>query len=250
MDVASRAVHLLDSEALGLLSRLDRVKPFVLHETMVLAAALPYDAFVTIERLLHRGRERLRARVRDYLWWLHHDGRTAPAAEQQRRFVLVRLEFNDVLSQFDTFTEVVTQRSEHETGVWLSGLDVLAADALRVDVEGYEEVPSICYLARGAGAAIRRARTRLPGGPPNPVAIIRVPRERMVGSGIASSLVHEVGRRGPPSWGWSSRCARTFGGRRGPTRGAAGKSGTSGSVRSSPTAGPSANSGSRRRSVC
>ena len=49
------------------------------------------------------------------------------------------------------FTEVVTQRSEHGTGVWLSGLDVLAADALRVDVEGYEEVPSICYLARGAG---------------------------------------------------------------------------------------------------
>ena len=201
MDVASRAVHLLDSEALGLLSRLDRVKPFVLHETMVLAAALPYDAFVTIERLLHRGRERLRARVRDYLWWLHHDGRTAPAAEQQRRFVLVRLEFNDVLSQFDTFTEVVTQRSEHETGVWLSGLDVLAADALRVDVEGYEEVPSICYLARGAGAAIRRARTRLPGGPPNPVAIIRVPRERMVGSGIASSLVHEVGHQGAAQLG-------------------------------------------------
>ena len=46
MDVGSRAVHLLDSEARGLLSRLDRVKPFVLHETMVLAAALPYDAFV------------------------------------------------------------------------------------------------------------------------------------------------------------------------------------------------------------
>ena len=30
----------------------------------------------------------------------------------------------------------------------------------------------------------------------NPVAIIRVPRERMVGHGIASSLVHEVGHQG------------------------------------------------------
>jgi hypothetical protein len=54
----------------------------------------------------------------------------------------------------------------------------------------------ICYLARGPGAAIRRARTRLPGGEENPVAIIRVPRERMVGTGIASSLVHEVGHQG------------------------------------------------------
>jgi hypothetical protein len=45
------------------------------------------------------------------------------------------------------------------------------------------------------GAAIRRARTRMPGGGENPVAIIKVPRERMVGSGIASSLVHEVGHQ-------------------------------------------------------
>ena len=53
----------------------------------------------------------------------------------------------------------------------------------------------VCYLARGPGAAIRRARTRLPGGGQNPVAIVRVPRERMVGHGIASSLVHEVGHQ-------------------------------------------------------
>ena len=111
------------------------------------------------------------------------------------------MEFNDVLSQFDLFTEVVTQRSEHGTGVWLSGLDVLAADALRVDVAGYEPASAICYLARGPGAAIRRAHTRLPGGGANPVAIIRVPRERMVGSGIASSLVHEVGHQGAAQLG-------------------------------------------------
>ncbi len=35
----------------------------------------------------------------------------------------------------------------------------------------------------------------MPGGGENPVAIIRVPRERMVGSGIASSLIHEVGHQ-------------------------------------------------------
>jgi hypothetical protein len=53
----------------------------------------------------------------------------------------------------------------------------------------------ICYLDRGVGAVIRGARTRLPGGGDNPVAIIRVPRERMIGSGIASSLIHEVGHQ-------------------------------------------------------
>jgi hypothetical protein len=191
--------RLLEQEAQGLLTRLDQVRPFVLHETMVLAAALPYQAQQRIERFLHAGRGRLRAKVRGYLRWLAGAGRAADPAEQQRRFVLIRLEFNDVLSQFDMFTEVVTQRSEHRTGVWLSGLDALAADALRVDerldADRVTRVPTVCYLARGPGAAIRRARTRLPGGQPNPVAIIRVPRERMIGSGLASSLVHEVGHQ-------------------------------------------------------
>jgi hypothetical protein len=194
-DAGSHASHLLENEARGLLTRLDQVRPLALHETTVLAAALPYQAHLAIEQFLHSGRGHLRRKVRDYLRWLQGAGGNAAASEKQRRFVLIRLEFNDVLSQFDLFTEVVTQRSEHGTGVWLSGLDVLARDALRVDVDGYREVPVVCYLARGPGAAIRRARTRLPGGGPSPVAIIRVPRERMVGSGIASSVVHEVGHQ-------------------------------------------------------
>jgi hypothetical protein len=200
-DPGGLATRLLEHEARGLLTRLDQVRPFALHETMVPAAALPYDAQLIIERFLHASRGRLREKVHGYLDWLHGRGRQAGAAEQQRRFVLIRLGFNDVLSQFDLFTEVITQRSEHETGVWLSGLDVLARDALRVELDGYEHVPAVCYLARGPGAAIRRARTRLPGGESNPVAIIRVPRERMVGSGIASSLVHEVGHQGAAQLG-------------------------------------------------
>jgi hypothetical protein len=106
------------------------------------------------------------------------------------------MRFNDVLSQFDLFADAITQRSEHETGVWLSGLDVAAGESLALPGNYYQQPPVVCYLDRGPGAAIRRARTRLPGGGENPVAIIRVPRERMVGSGIASSLVHEVGHQG------------------------------------------------------
>ncbi|WP_433612661.1 hypothetical protein [Prescottella agglutinans] len=196
MDPGTTAHALIDTEARGLLTRLDMVRPFVLNETMVVAACLPYDALVAIERFLHQERKRLRNKVKDFLSWLHREGRTASAAEQQRRFVILRLGFNNVLAQFDLFTEVVTQRSETQTGVWLSGLDVLAADALRVDVAGRPDPSAVCYLARGAGAAIRRTRTRLPGGALNPVAVIRVPRERMIGSGIASSLIHEVGHQG------------------------------------------------------
>lgn len=196
MDTNTITTGLIESEAKGLLTRLDQIKPFVMHETMVLAAALPRDAQLMIERFLHSGRNDLRRQLAAFLDWLNAEGQLATAAEQQHRFVLIRLQFNVVLAQFDLFTEVVTQRSEHSTGVWLSGLDILAQDALRVDAPDVTDNRLVVYLARGAGAAIRRAKTRLPGGKPNPVGIIRLPRERMIGSGIASSLVHEVGHQG------------------------------------------------------
>lgn len=196
MDTDTLSTALIESEATGLMSRLDQIKPFVMHETMVLAAALPRDAQLLIERFLHTGRHELRLQITEFLDWLRTDGAAATPAEQQHRFVLIRLQFNVVLSQFDLFTEVVTQRSEHSTGVWLSGLDILAQDALRLGTADDGDARLVVYLARGAGAAIRRAKTRLPGGKPNPVGIIRLPRERMVGSGIASSLAHEVGHQG------------------------------------------------------
>lgn len=196
MPAVITAPLLLEQEARALLTRLDRVKPFALHETMVPAAALAPQAQTGIEQALLQGRRMLRGQVHDYLRWLAGPGRQTPPAEQQRRFTVIRLQFNNVLSQFDLFTEVITQRSEHGTGVWLAGLDVLAGDALVLPGTYFEPPPVICYLARGPGAAIRRARTRLPGGGRNPVAIIRVPRERMIGHGIASSLIHEVGHQG------------------------------------------------------
>jgi hypothetical protein len=191
------ASWMLAQEARALLTRLARIKPFVLHETMVPAAAVSPLAQTAIEHYLANGRRDLRGLVQEYLTWLQGpEGTSASAAEAQRRFTFLRMRFNAVLSQFDIFADVLTQRSEQETGVWLSGLDIAAADALALPGNHYQVPPVICYLDRGHGAAIRRARTRLPGGGENPVAIIRVPRERMVGSGIASSLVHEVGHQG------------------------------------------------------
>jgi len=185
---------MLDQEARALLARLGRVKPFVLSEPTLLAASLLPAAQIAIERFLAKGRRELKQRVEEFIAWLKGEGQRASAAEAQRRFVFLRLRFNTVLSQLDLFSHVITQRSESESGVWISGLDVVSADALALP--GYIEAPPvICYLDRGVGAAIRRARTRLPGGGENPVAIIRVPRERMIGSGIASSLIHEVGHQ-------------------------------------------------------
>jgi hypothetical protein len=152
-------------------------------------------AQTAVEALLMRGRRDLAAMVRNYLAWLHDDARPT-AAQAQRRFNVLRLRFNTVIRHFDVFAAVLGQRSEHETGVWVAGLDDVAADALALQGHYFVPPPVICYLDRNHGAAIRRAYTRLPGGASNPVAVISIPRERMIGSGIASSLVHEVGHQG------------------------------------------------------
>jgi hypothetical protein len=190
------ATWLLEQETRALLTRLAAVQPFVLQETHVAAAALSPAALSGIEEYLIAGRREVHRRARAFLRWLSGPGARAPAAEQQRRFWKLRLSFQNALSQFDLFSEVITQRSEHGNGVLLSGLDVAAAEALLVPGGYFEGPPVICSLHRGLGGSIRRARTRLPGGGSSPVALIRIPRERMVGYGIASSLVHEVGHQG------------------------------------------------------
>ena len=187
---------MLAHEARALLARLDRVKPFMVTETMVPAAAISPRALTAIERYLARGRRELRARVTAYVRWLASPAaREVSPATLQQRFTFLRLRFNAVVTQFDIFADVLSQRSHLDNGLALSGLDVVAADALTLPGGYYDPPPMICYLDRGHGAAIRRERTRLPGGGENPVAIIRIPRERMVGSGIASSLIHEVGHQ-------------------------------------------------------
>ena len=192
--IRSFAKSMLLHETRALLARLALVKPFALQEPMLPAAALLPAAEVAIDRFLLAGRRELRLMIGHYLTWLRAAGDEVSAEEAQRRFAVLRLKFNTVLTQFDTFADVITQRSENESGVWLSGLDVVAAEALALPGY-YDPPPVICYLDRDIGAAIRRARTRMPGGGENPVAIIRVPRERMVGTSIASSLVHEVGHQ-------------------------------------------------------
>jgi hypothetical protein len=183
-------------EILAIETRVDRLLPFSSTMTMVPAAGVPTKALALIETQQRSARKRLREAGRQFLRWLEStEGKNADAAKIQGRLVVLKLRFNAVLAQFDIFADVLVQRSESGTGVWIAGLDDLAADSLRLAGSFYETPELICYLDRGHGAAIRRARTELPGGDENPVAIIKIPRERMVGLGIGASLVHEVGHQ-------------------------------------------------------
>jgi hypothetical protein len=192
--VLAVAPWFLEQEARALLARLRGLRPFALQETMLPAAAITPRAQVEIEQFLVKGRLQLAAQVREYIRWLRGAGRQAPPALMQRRYALLRVRFNEVLSELDEFSDALTQRSEHETGVFLSALDALAADAMQIPDSPFALPEVITLQDRGPGGSIRRARTRLPSGP-SPVAIVRVPRERLVGFGVGASLGHECGHQ-------------------------------------------------------
>jgi hypothetical protein len=196
MPLPLSASWMLEQEARALLTRLALVRPLVLDGPMVPAAALLPAPQLAIEHFLATGRKHLHGLIERFLDWLRSPaGARAEADEAQQRFTTLRLRFIRVLTHFDLFDNVVAQRSDAETGVWLSGLDNISIDALRLRGGYFVPPPVVCYLDSGMGAAIRRARTRLPLGGLNPVAIIRIPRERLVGNGITSSLFHELGHQ-------------------------------------------------------
>jgi hypothetical protein len=184
----------LINEAQGLLTRLMQVQPFEMSMPMVTAAAIPYQAQKGIYELIREGKRRLGQKVRLFIQKMKTVGKL-PIEKCQAAYSVLKLQFNALLDEFEVFADVVAQRSEHNTGVWIAGLDTLAEDALGTIRQFSELPPVICYLDRGHGAAIRRARTRLAAGDENPVAVIKIPRERMVASGIGSSLIHEVGHQ-------------------------------------------------------
>ena len=122
MNAISSPNRLLTLEAQGLLTRLEQVKPLALLDASVPAAQISMPAQIAIEKHLDAGRKILRQQIHEYLTWLKFDSENS-AAVAQRRYTMLRLKFNAVLCKFDIFADVVTQRSEHETGIWLSGLD-------------------------------------------------------------------------------------------------------------------------------
>ena len=120
---------LLEQEARALLTRLGKVRPFALQMTMVPAAAISPSAQTAIETHMTEAHRTLKNLVEQFLDWLRTAGQSVSPAEAQRRFTLLRMRFNGVISHFDIFADVIVQRSEHETGVWVAGLDAVGRAA-------------------------------------------------------------------------------------------------------------------------
>ena len=196
VQTSANAYDYLLNEAQSMLARLNQVKPFSMTMPMVKGASISNEALRAIMDILEKGKHQLRRSVSGFIKAIASaESRHGDPKPHQVKFTLLKLRFNSILDQLDIFADVLSQRAEHEVGIWLCGLDILAEDGLTAGRKLYDAPALMVYLDRGHGAAIRRARTRLPGGDENPVAIIQIPRERMVGSGIASSLIHEVGHQ-------------------------------------------------------
>src|SRR5262245_55769348 len=121
MDSAFR--NFLEHEARALLTRLDRIQPFALSESMVPAANLSAEAQRAIDGFLAQRRGGLRREVLASLDWLLSAADARSPAYAQRRFCVLRMHFNALVTQFDLFADALAQRGERDHGVWLSGLD-------------------------------------------------------------------------------------------------------------------------------
>lgn len=198
MQSSSYITEFIANEAEAMLTRLKQLKPFTMTVSMVKSATVSDAAFNGVNKHLKQAKRKLQLSVIAFIRKLRHEnleGDIDPVA-LQHQFAMLKLRFNSILDQLDIYSDVLTQRSEQETGTWLRGLDIFAEDGLLPGKKYFEMPALMVYLDRGHGAAIRRARTRLPGGDLNPVAVIQIPRERMCGNGISASLVHEVGHQG------------------------------------------------------
>ncbi|MEO5642262.1 MAG: hypothetical protein ABIQ40_12055 [Bacteroidia bacterium] len=207
MESSTFITEFIANEAEGMLIRIKQLKPFSMTVSMVKSAAVSDRAFKGVNDHVNNAKRKLRISVVAFIRKLRHkklEEQIDPVA-LQNQFAMLKLRFNSILDQLDIYADVLTQRSEQETGTWLRGLDILAEDGLSPGKKYFELPALMVYLDRGHGAAIRRARTRLPGGDLNPVAVIQIPRERMCGNGIGSSLVHEVGHQAAELIGLTQR---------------------------------------------
>jgi hypothetical protein len=198
MQPSTYVTEFIANEAEAMLIRLKQLKPFSMTVAMVKSAAVSDRAFTGVNDHVNQAKRKLSISVIAFIRKLRHEkheGAVDPVA-LQNQFAMLKLRFNSILDQLDIYADVLTQRSEQETGTWLRGLDIFAEDGLLPGKKYFEMPALMVYLDRGHGAAIRRARTRLPGGDLNPVAVIQIPRERMCGNGISASLIHEVGHQG------------------------------------------------------
>src|SRR5687768_7489975 len=111
MSLARSSFVFLENEAAGLIARLQRVNPFALQMTSVPAAAVSPAAQSGIEQLVAEGVTELRLRIEKFLEWLRSSAaKLAAPLEANRRFTMLRLRFNVLLSHVDIFADALVQR--------------------------------------------------------------------------------------------------------------------------------------------
>ncbi|HEY0712079.1 MAG TPA: hypothetical protein VGF45_05360 [Polyangia bacterium] len=193
---AARAWRWMSTEALATERRLRAVPAFSATIPMVADAVPSLEALAVADRAVATAKASLQLRLRGFVDLLSAQPPSPTTLVRlHRRWIVLRSQFDQLLSTVDVFADALTQRAEHGTGTLLRGLDRLALDGLRTTRWLYRSPPLVCYLDAGLGGAIRRAFTQLPDGSANGVALVRVPRERLFGAALASVL-HEVGHQG------------------------------------------------------
>src|SRR4030095_11125608 len=132
------------NESQSLLSRLRQVKPFSMTMPMVRGASVSEKALKAVIDLLEIGKNGLYNSVNNYTRIIKSaKKRNEDPKPYQVKFTLIKLRFNSILDQLDIFADVLSQRAEHEVGIWLSGLDVLAEDGLTIGKDLFQDPPAL-----------------------------------------------------------------------------------------------------------
>ena len=106
----------------------------------------------------------------------------------------IELELSKSLTFFDTFMDMLTQRSVPQLGRFLAGCDVIAWDAIRKDHPALDIIePPLVFCDRGFGASILREGVPLPDGTPNPMPTIQIPYSKLKETYNLTSIIHEAG---------------------------------------------------------
>lgn len=173
---------------------------------------LSSEQWSVIDNQLLTDRERLNRRLalsaREYM-----NNPNRPNASRLLNARLGGLEFqlSESFTLFDTYMDLITQRSSSELGPLLAGCDVIADDALR------RNAPVLCaverpivYCDRGFGASILRQGKWLVRSRRAPMSLIQIPYSRLREKHNLTSIVHEVGHSAMYFLGMDSLIPKLF----------------------------------------
>lgn len=123
----------------------------------------------------------------------------------------LELELTKAYTFFDTYMDVLTQRSVPELGALLAGCDVLAHDGLRKNHPALALIePPLVYCDRGFGASTLREGIRIAGRSVNPMPLVQIPYSRLKEKYNLTSILHEVGHEAMVRLGLRTALPKAF----------------------------------------